>query len=212
MTLFYTGEAMHREREARIEPLLWSMPVPNGVLILSKFFASLALIATLMVTVGVVAIAIQMIRGHGPIEIRPFLMSYSIVVVPAAAFLIAVVIVLNVILRDKYLTYAVGIAKAGGLFYLNSLGYNGWLYNPLLYQLWKYGDLSGGAALNKVLLHRAYCLAIASAALAFAVLSVARKSTRSLVSDGRLSGTGWSTLFAIVSAVLAGMIGIVLIR
>src|SRR5207302_2055394 len=30
MTVFYTGEAMHRDREARIEPVLWATPAPNN--------------------------------------------------------------------------------------------------------------------------------------------------------------------------------------
>src|SRR6185503_11215861 len=43
MTVFYTGEAMHRDRELRIEPILWGTPAPNYVLLLSKFLATLVL-------------------------------------------------------------------------------------------------------------------------------------------------------------------------
>src|SRR5215207_2804784 len=43
MTVFYVGEAMHRDREVRIQPVLWSTAVPNYVLLLSKFFAALLL-------------------------------------------------------------------------------------------------------------------------------------------------------------------------
>src|SRR3712207_9048151 len=40
LVVFYTGEAMHRDREVRIEQVLWSVPAPNFVMLLSKFFRS----------------------------------------------------------------------------------------------------------------------------------------------------------------------------
>ena len=52
-------------------------------------------------------------------------------------------IALNVLLRDKYFTYALSIGTGVGLFYLYSQGYNHWLYNPVLYNLWTYSDLTG---------------------------------------------------------------------
>lgn len=47
-----------------------------------------------------------------------------------------------------------------------------WLYNPLLYQLWKYHDLTSG----RVLGYRLYCLALAAVCLALAHVFFARKS------------------------------------
>jgi hypothetical protein len=47
------------------------------------------------------------------------------------------------LLREKYFAYAVSIATGVGLLYLYNLGYNHWLYNPALYQLWTYSDLNG---------------------------------------------------------------------
>ena len=55
----------------------------------------------------------------------------------------AFVIALNVLLRNKYVTYVVATGTGAGLIYLYNLGYNHWLYNPL-YRLWKYTDLTTG--------------------------------------------------------------------
>ena len=52
LTVFYTGEAMHRDRELRIAQVLWTTPVPNSVLLFSKFLATLLLGLTLMVVVS----------------------------------------------------------------------------------------------------------------------------------------------------------------
>src|SRR6266404_125008 len=143
LTVFYTGEAMHRDREVRIEPVFWATPVPNYVLLLSKFFATFLLTLSLIAMVGLLAIAIQIFRGHHPIEMQPYLITYVVILLPSVVFLTSTSIALNVLLRDKYLAYAVTIGTGGGLFYLYSVGHNHRLYNPLLYHLWSYADLTG---------------------------------------------------------------------
>lgn len=177
MTVFYTGEAMHRDREVRIEPVLWATPVPNNVLLLSKYFATLLLTLSLVALVGLTSVVIQLLRGHGPVQIVTYLMTYSVILVPSLAFMAAASIALNVLLRDKYFAYAVSIAAGSGLFYLYSQGYNHWLYNPVLYGLWTEADLSGGPGFSRVFVLRFYCLAISVASLVIAHLCFARKSS-----------------------------------
>jgi ABC-2 type transport system permease protein len=204
ITVFYTGEAMHRDREVRIEPVLWATPPPNNVLLLSKFLATLSLTFSLMVLVGLTAILIQFLRGHTPVEIQAYLITYSVILLPGMFFVTAVSMALNVLLRDKYLAYAVSIGTGAGLFYLYGHGYNHWLYNPLLYQLWKYSDLTGaGNNQATILIHRVYCVAVATLGLSLAHLFFQRKSTKGFQVDGRLSATAWSSLTAVVSVVVA---------
>jgi ABC-type transport system involved in multi-copper enzyme maturation permease subunit len=209
MTVFYTGEAMHRDCEMKIEPVLWATPAPNNVLLLSKFLATLLLTLSLIVLVGLTAIVIQFLRGHTPVDIQAYLITYSVILLPSVVFLTGVSVALNVLLRDKYLSYAVSIGTGGGLFYLYGVGYNHWLYNPLLYHLWNYDDLTGaGNNHATVLIHRLYCLAITGACLALAHVFFPRKSTKGFLVDGRLGGAGWSLLVAVVSiavAVIAGL-------
>ena len=173
ITVFYTGEAMHRDREMRIEPVIWSTPVPNSVLLLSKFLTTVLLALSLMIVVGLIAIVIQLVRGHWPVDFSAYLMVYGVVLVPGITFVTAFVIALNVLLRNKYLVYVVAVGIGAGLFYLYSAGYNHWLYNPLLYQLWNYHDLTS----PRILTYRLYCLIIAAVCLALAYFSFERKST-----------------------------------
>jgi ABC-2 type transport system permease protein len=211
MTVFYTGEAMSRDREVRIEPILWATPAPNNVLLLSKFLATFSLTLSLIVLVGLTAIMIQFLRGHTPIEIPAFLLTYLVILLPGIVFMIGVSIVLNVVLRDKYLAYAVSIGTGAALFYLYSQGYNHWLYNPLLYQLWRYTDLTGaGSNQVTILMHRLYCLAIASACLSLAHIFFERKSTRVLKASARLSSNKWSILVLIVSVAVATIAGLMI--
>jgi ABC-type transport system involved in multi-copper enzyme maturation permease subunit len=212
ITVFYSAEAMHRDREVRIEPVLWAVPAPNNVFLLSKFLATLFLTGSLVVLVGLIAIVIQFLRGHTPVEVPPFLITYLVILLPGIVFMTGISIALNVLLRDKYLAYAVSIGTGAGLFYLYSTGHNHWLYNPLLYQLWTYADLTGaGSNQATILIQRVYCLAIACACLAFAHLFFPRKSTKGFQVDGRLSGTGWSILIAVVSVAIAAVTGLTVI-
>ena len=172
IAVFYTGEAMHRDREVKIEPVIWSTPVPNSVLLLSKFLVTIVLTFGLLVAVGVIAILIQLLRGHTPVDFSAYLTVYGVVLVPGIIFMTAFVIALNVLLRNRYLVYVVAVGAGAGLFYLYSAGYNHWLYNPVLYQLWKYPEL----ATARMLGYRLYWLLAAAVCLALAHRLFERKA------------------------------------
>jgi ABC-2 type transport system permease protein len=209
LMMFYTGETMHRDRELRVEPLLWSFPIPNPVLLLSKFFATATLSFALMLLVGLTAIALQLLRGNTPVEVSAYLMTYSMILTPSILLAAGLSIALNVLLRDKYLTYVVSLAIGGGLFYLYSQGYNHWLYNPLLYQLWAYADLTGATGKQSlILIHRVYCLGILGLFLSLAIYFYPRRTAKGLIVDGRLNGTGWSLLIAFISVVITALAGL----
>ena len=95
------------------------------------------------------------------------------ILLPTIMFLTAITVALNVLLRNKYVAYVVVVGVSAGLFYLYNNGYNHWLYNPLLYRLWKYGDLTSGTILRS----RLYCLALAAVCLALAHIFFERKSS-----------------------------------
>lgn len=172
IAVFYTGEAMHRDREVKIESVIWSTPVKNSVLLLSKCLATIVLTFSLVAGVGLLAIVIQLLRGHTPIDVSAYMLVYGVVLVPGIVFMTAVVVALNVLLRNKYATYVIAIGAGAGLFYLYSIGYRHWLYNPLLYQLWKYSDLTSG----RILAYRLYWLVLAVVCVGLAHILFERKS------------------------------------
>ena len=178
ITIFYTGEAMHRDRDLKIEPLLWSQAGPNYVLLLSKCLATLLLTISLILSVAVITISLQILKHNGPIELPAYLRTYSLILIPNAIFMAAAVLMLNVLLRDRYVTYAAAIGICAGLFYLYTQGHNGWLYNPMLFQLWDYANLIGGAKYSQILQHRIYILTLAALFIGLAHLCYPRKSIR----------------------------------
>jgi ABC-2 type transport system permease protein len=172
MIVFYMGEIMHRDREVKIEPVVWSTPAPNSVLLLSKCLAMTLLALSLAMLGGATAICAQMLRGYTPVDLSAYFIINGVVVVPSIIFMIAMVVALNVLLRNKYASYVIAVGTGAGLFYLYSIGYNHWLYNPLLYKLWTYADLTTPTILTQ----RLYCLALAAACLVLAHIFFERKS------------------------------------
>jgi ABC-type transport system involved in multi-copper enzyme maturation permease subunit len=171
LIIFFTGEAMHRDREVKVRPIVWSTPAPNSVFLLSKCFATALLALALVAVVGLLAIVIQVLRGHTPVDFTAYVIIYGVVVAPSVVFMTAMVVALNALLRNKYATYVVAVGTAAGLLYLYNVGYNHWLYNPLLYRLWTYADLTSTTLLTR----RLYCLGLAAACLALAHLVFERK-------------------------------------
>ncbi|HXC69322.1 MAG TPA: ABC transporter permease [Pyrinomonadaceae bacterium] len=171
IAVFYTGEAMHRDREVKIESVVWSTPATNSVLLLSKYLATIVLTFSLLAAVGLLAILIQLMRGHTPVDISAYLMVYGVVLVPGIIFMTALVVAFNVVLRNKYLAYVMAVGTGVGLLFLYNIGYNHWSYNPLLYQLWRYPDLTSPT----ILMYRLYCLGLAAACLALAHIFFQRK-------------------------------------
>jgi ABC-2 type transport system permease protein len=206
MTVFYLVESMQRDREVRIEPVLWAKPTPNFVLLLSKFLATFLLMLSVITIAGLTAIAIQLLRGHAPVELYPYLVTYSVILIPSIVFMAGVSILLNVVLREKYLAYVVIVGVGAGLFYLYSQGYNHWLYNPALYRLWTYSELIGVGS-GRILTQRIYWLALSCLCLALAHLGYRRKSAKGFIINGRLGSTGWALVVTGVSLVLAVVTG-----
>ena len=120
----------------------------------------LLLSISLSLTVGLSAIALQIYKGHAPVEIRAYLTTYSVILIPSMVFLIAAAIALNVLLRDKHHAYAVSFAIGGGLFYLFNQGYNHWLYTGCT----GFGPFrfTGAQGIWRNYIQRLYCLAVRS--------------------------------------------------
>jgi ABC-type transport system involved in multi-copper enzyme maturation permease subunit len=170
--VFYTGEIMHRDREVKIEQVVWSTPAPNSVLLLSKWLAMTLLALSLVVVGGLTTIAAQLFRGLTPIHFSAYLIIKAVLVVPAVMFITSLAIALHALLRNKYVAYVVAIGTGAGLLYLYNIGYTHWSYNPLLYKLWTYPDLTTG----RILSYRLYCVALAAAFLTLAHAFFERKS------------------------------------
>ena len=175
--IFYIGEAINRDKDIRLEGLLWSHPIPNYVVLSAKLISTLLLIFGLILSVGAIAIVVQIFKGNTPLELSAYLNVYFLILVPNAVFLSAVFLTLHVLFPGRHLAYVAGVGICVGLFYLYSQGHTGWLYNPLLFKLWNYSDLAGPNRLQ-LLIYRGYTLTLAAILITAAHLWNARRTLR----------------------------------
>lgn len=210
VTIFFTGEVIFRDRESRTEAMLWCMPASNTVFLLSKFAAICFLSLCFMMLGALTTIAVQSLRNPATLELYPYFIIYSVILFPSVVFMASASLLLNILLREKYIAYIVCVAPGGILFYLFTQGYNGWLYNPVLFQLWNYADLNeAGRSFARILLQRIYWLNIAIACLASAHLIFKRKTAHSFFVNHRLSAKGLAMSIALAAIVLALISGLI---
>jgi len=139
--------------------------------LLSKWLVMTLLSLSLVMVGSLTTIVTQLFRGHTPVDLSAYWLIEGVVVVPGVIFMTAFVVALNVLLRNKYLTYVVAVGAGASLSYLYNVGYNHWLYNPLLHKLWNFGNLTSATTLAQ----RLYCLALGAVFLALAHLVFERK-------------------------------------
>lgn len=209
VSIFFTGEAVFRDRELRLEALLWCAPAADAVFLLAKFLAVVLLSCGFVMLGALTAIGLQSYRNSATLELSAYLKVYAIILLPAVAFMSAASLLLSVLSGEKYVAYIAGVASGGGLFYLFTQGHKGWLYNPVLFQLWEYADLGGtGGNFARILLQRLYWLAIAIACLAAAQFFFRREAARSIIVNQRLSEKGRALVIALAAALLAVATGL----
>src|ERR1044072_9256518 len=105
ISIFYIVEALQRDRDLKIESLVWSQPISNFVLLVSKFLATLLLVCVLLVSVGLIAVLAQTLKGDRPVELTAYLRVYLWILIPNAIFLSSAAMFLKILLRDRYVTY-----------------------------------------------------------------------------------------------------------
>jgi ABC-type transport system involved in multi-copper enzyme maturation permease subunit len=179
VVVFYVGETMHRDRERRVEALIWATPVSDWSLLLSKFAAAVTLAGVLVVLTALASGAVQAWRGDSPIDVGPYMRAYLVILLPTAIFATAAAMALNVLLRDKYSAYVVSVGIVGLLFYLYGQGHDHWSYNPALFGRWTPSDLTaGGTRWLGIVAHRLYVVALAAVFLGIAAARFQRPSGR----------------------------------
>lgn len=107
--LFFAGELVHRDRQARIDGLTGALPVPAWAPLLAKGGALTAVVLAFLATGVLAAIVIQLVVGGAPVDIA--LYATGTLVASAYFLLLAMALLaLQVAARNKFIGYALGIA------------------------------------------------------------------------------------------------------
>lgn len=142
IVLFYAGELVAKERSVRIHEVTDAMPVPNWVPLAAKFGALIAVIACFQLLGGIVAMLIQLGKGHTQLELAVYaktLALNSIIFVLMGGLALC----LQVFTNNKYAGYALLVVVLVGQIVLGTLDFTHNLYNYASAPNAPYSDMNG---------------------------------------------------------------------
>ncbi len=142
IALFYAGELVWKERSARIHEVTDAMPVSNGVPLVAKFVALVAVILCFQVLGGLVSIVLQLAKGYTQIEPLVYLKTLSL---NSLAFILmgGLALCLQVFTNNKFMGYAALILVMIGQ---GVLAYLDFTHNLYTFGNWPnapYSDMNG---------------------------------------------------------------------
>jgi ABC-2 type transport system permease protein len=142
IVLFYAGELVAKERGVNIHEVTDAMPVPNWVPLTAKFGALIAVVLCFQLLGGIVAMLIQLGKGHAQLELLVYaktLLLNSLVFVLMGGMALC----LQVFTNNKYAGYGLLVLVLAGQIVLGTLDYTHNLYNYASAPNAPYSDMNG---------------------------------------------------------------------
>ncbi|MDI3290651.1 M1 family aminopeptidase [Polyangium sp. 15x6] len=140
--IFFSGELVYKDRQARIDGLADALPVPNWAPLLAKCGALVAIVLAFLLAGVVAAVGIQLVVGGAPVDVilyaKGTLISSAYFVLMAMALL-----ALQVVAGNKFLGYALGIAVLASGPVLRGLRIEHHLSNFASLPTLRYSDMNG---------------------------------------------------------------------
>ena len=110
LLFFYTVESLERERAQGLSPIHSSTPIPTGSILLGKALAN-GLVGVVILLVAFLGnAAILLFQGKAPIEPRPFLVTWGLLLVPSYVLWCAFVTAVHALCGNRFATYGVSLA------------------------------------------------------------------------------------------------------
>lgn len=180
-TIFYTGEAFHRDQAHGLRSIIYATPVPNSALLLGKLGAMLILSIGMVLCTYLTGVVSQAIRwlaidGRLYLDLVPYREVGLRVVLPSVAILCALALVVNVLVRGRYLAYFSLIGLGALYVWLLTQGRRDLVHNPLLVGHWSYSDMTRLEPFgDRLALHHLYWACVTGGLLALATWLLARR-------------------------------------
>lgn len=142
--LFYSGEAIHREKATRFNIINDALPVSNQTFIFSKF-AGLAGIAVLLATIPIVlGVIVQCLKGYFHFEWSIYFYEMYVLTLPGYLQMILLSFAVHMIMNNKFAGHGVGLLIWITLFMLRTfaeMDYNLFFY--FYVPAYRWSDMNG---------------------------------------------------------------------
>ncbi len=142
LLLFYAVESVDRERLTRLAAISHAAPISVTGLLLGKALAQAVLCLVIVVAAGVAGMIAILIQGRVPLDVRPLLLVWGLLVLPTLFLWTTFVMAVQAVTRDRYTTYAIGLAVLGFTGYRLFTNQINWVGNWPLWDALSWSDIS----------------------------------------------------------------------
>ncbi len=142
LLLFYTVEALERERSTRLAAIAYATPIRTGSLFLGKAIAMTVVGLAIMLAVGLAGIIVLLVQGTVGFDPRPFLLIWGALVLPTVFLWTALVMTVHTVTQNRYTTYALCLAALYFTGYRALTNQINWVGNWPLWSAIKWSDIS----------------------------------------------------------------------
>jgi len=219
LLLFYTVESHQREKHTGLAPIFDATPLKSASMLFGKSVANAVVGIGILIGCFIGAAIVILVQGQVPLSITPFLLTWTLLLVPTflvwACFVMAVV----AITRNRYATYGIGLLALTATGWAQARGKMNWVFNWNLWDAVRWSDM-GPFQMDRqaLVLNRLLVLSLAAFFVVVAVRFQARRDADPVRIIHRLRPKAvFGTIlhlapFAVVPAVLATILGVMIAR
>ncbi|HEY0061556.1 MAG TPA: M1 family aminopeptidase [Telluria sp.] len=142
IVIFYAGELIFKERQARVADVSDAMPVPDWAPLLAKCSAMLGVIAVFLLIGVLTSVGIQLVKGGAPVEALLYVKGSLLTLVNY--FLMALIfLALQVLSNNKFIGYLLAIVFVCAQLVMSALDLDHNLYLVGNLPAIRYSDMNG---------------------------------------------------------------------
>ncbi len=142
LLLFYTVEALERERSTRLAAVAHATPIRTGSLLLGKGFALAVLSLAIVIALAIAGFITILIQGKVGLEIKPYFLVWGLLVAPTILLWTMFVMGVHTITQNRYTTYALGLGVLIFTGYRALTNEINWLGNWPIWSAVRWSDIS----------------------------------------------------------------------
>lgn len=142
LTLFYTVESLHRERQSGVSAIVYTTPAKSGAIVMGKVAANVAVALAALVLLAVLSTAALMVQGEVSLAPWPWLLVWGGLLLPTFALWTTFVAFLYAVTGHRYATYGVALAVLAATGYGVLTGEVTWVTNWPLWSALRWSDIS----------------------------------------------------------------------
>jgi len=219
LLLFYTVESHQREKHTGIAAIFDATPVRSASVLFGKSVANAVVGVAVLVGCFIGAAIVILVQGQVPLSITPFVVTWGLLLVPTFLVWSCFVTAVVAITRNRYATYAIGLAAIAGTGWLQARDKMNWVFNWNLWNAVRWSDM-GPFQMDRsaLFLNRLLVISMAAFFVMLAVRFHARRDADAVRIIHRLRPAAlWGTAlrlapYALVPAILATYLGVLVSR